>query len=153
MLLSVPNVERKYPRFQIELEKVPDMNGLGSIFSRMFVPRSLTFMEMKIPSIKVWLVLDFGLRKNILKKILTAEEFTANFPPKRNLSGEWKLGRPRYFHYPMVPGDFQQVMEYAVATTKDIIEITGKPLSVCLVIKILAESCGISTYLRCTDWT
>jgi carbamoyl-phosphate synthase small subunit len=126
---------------QSELEKVPDMNGLE--LSSAVCTQVPYYYGDENASIKV-ACLDFGIKKNILRNLAIRGVYCKVFPAKTKLA-EMEAWSPNAYFLSNGPGD-PAVMEYAVATTKDILN-TGKPLfGICLGHQILAESCGISTY-------
>jgi carbamoyl-phosphate synthase small subunit len=126
---------------QAELEKVPDMNGLE--LSSQVCTQEPYFYGDENASIKV-ACLDLGIKKNILRNLAGRGVYCKVFPAKTQLA-EMEAWAPDAYFLSNGPGD-PAVMEYAVDTTKAILE-TGKPLfGICLGHQILAESCGISTY-------
>lgn len=126
---------------QAELEKLPDMNGLE--LSSKVCTKEPYFFGDPTSEIKV-ACLDLGIKKNILRNLSDRGVYCMVFPAKTSLS-EMELWNPDAYFLSNGPGD-PAVMEYAVDTTKEILN-TGKPVfGICLGHQILAESCGISTY-------
>ena len=124
-----------------ELAKVPDMNGL-ELSSSVCTQEPFFFGDQNAP-IKV-ACLDFGIKKNILRNLASRGVYCKVFPAKTKLN-EMEEWEPQAYFLSNGPGD-PAVMEYAVKTTKDILD-TNKPLfGICLGHQILAEACGISTY-------
>ncbi len=126
---------------QTELLKVPNMDGL-ELSSTVCTTEPYFFGDENAP-IKV-ACLDLGIKKNILRNLADRGVFCKVFPAKSSLKEMEEWGPQAYF-LSNGPGD-PAAMEYAVQTTKEILE-TGKPVfGICLGHQILAESCGISTY-------
>jgi len=124
-----------------ELDKVPDMDGLE--LSSQVCTREPYFVGDENSEIKV-ACLDFGIKKNILRNLSDRGVYCKVFPAKTKLE-EMEAWNPKAYFLSNGPGD-PAVMEYAVATTKAILN-TGKPVfGICLGHQILAESVGISTY-------
>ncbi|MFN3802736.1 glutamine-hydrolyzing carbamoyl-phosphate synthase small subunit, partial [Belliella pelovolcani] len=124
-----------------ELNLVPDMNGL-ELSSKVCTIEPFFFGDENAP-IKV-ACLDFGIKKNILRNLAERGVYCKVFPAKTTLS-ELQAWSPDGYFLSNGPGD-PAVMEYAVNTTREILE-TGKPVfGICLGHQLLAEACGVSTY-------
>ncbi|WP_194776592.1 glutamine-hydrolyzing carbamoyl-phosphate synthase small subunit [Pararhodonellum marinum] len=126
---------------QRELDKVPDMEGLE--LSSTVSTKEAYFYGNEAASIKV-ACLDFGIKTNILRSLAARNVYCKVFPAKSDFAemDDWE---PDAYFLSNGPGD-PAVMEYAVNTTKAILE-SGKPVfGICLGHQILAEACGISTY-------
>lgn len=124
-----------------ELEKLPDMNGLE--LSSQVCTQEPYYIGDESSPIKV-ACLDFGIKKNILRNLASRGVYCKVFPAKTQL-GEMEAWAPNAYFLSNGPGD-PAVMDYAVATVKDILE-TGKPVfGICLGHQLLAEAVGISTY-------
>jgi carbamoyl-phosphate synthase small subunit len=124
-----------------ELDKVPDMNGL-ELSSKVCTTEPFFFGDENA-KIKV-ACLDYGIKRNILRNLSERGVYCKVFPAKTTLA-EMESWNPDGYFLSNGPGD-PAVMEYAVNTTKDILE-TNKPVfGICLGHQILAEACGISTY-------
>lgn len=124
-----------------ELEKLPDMNGLE--LSSQVCTQEPYYIGDEASPIKV-ACLDFGIKKNILRNLASRGVYCKVFPAKTQLT-EMEAWAPNAFFLSNGPGD-PAVMDYAVATVKDILE-TGKPVfGICLGHQLLAEAVGISTY-------
>ncbi|WP_339756544.1 glutamine-hydrolyzing carbamoyl-phosphate synthase small subunit [Algoriphagus aquimarinus] len=126
---------------QAKLDKVPNMDGLE--LSSTVCTQEPYFFGDENASIKV-ACMDFGVKKNILRNLADRGVYCKVFPAKTKLA-EMEEWAPNAYFLSNGPGD-PAVMEYAVQTTRDILE-TGKPVfGICLGHQLLAESCGISTY-------
>lgn len=124
-----------------ELAKVPDMNGLE--LSSTVCTQEPYFVGDESSSIKV-ACLDFGIKKNILRNLVSRGAYCKVFPAKAKLAEIQEWGPDAYF-LSNGPGD-PAVMDYAVDTVKDILA-TGKPVfGICLGHQLIAESMGIKTY-------
>lgn len=124
-----------------ELAKVPNMDGLE--LSSQVCTQEPYFVGDENSKIKV-ACLDFGIKKNILRNLSDRGVYCKVFPAKTKLE-EMEAWNPQAYFLSNGPGD-PAVMEYAVETTKAILN-TGKPVfGICLGHQILAESVGISTY-------
>lgn len=124
-----------------ELNKVPDMNGLE--LSSKVCTREPFFFGDESSNYRV-ACLDFGIKYNILRSLSERGVYCKVFPAKTSLA-EMEEWNPNGYFLSNGPGD-PAVMEYAVKTTKDILD-TNKPVfGICLGHQILAEACGISTY-------
>lgn len=126
---------------KVQLNLVPDMNGL-ELSSEVCTKEPFYFGDEQA-SIKV-ACLDFGIKLNILRNLADRGVYCKVFPAKTTFE-ELQAWNPDGFFLSNGPGD-PAVMEYAVHTTKQILE-SGKPVfGICLGHQILAEACGISTY-------
>lgn len=124
-----------------ELDKVPDMNGLE--LSSTVSTKSPYFIGDPDASIKVACV-DYGIKRNILRCLVDKGVYCQVYPAKTSLQ-EMEKWNPDAYFLSNGPGD-PAVMEYAVDTTKEILEL-GKPLfGICLGHQILARACGVGTY-------
>nr|MCU0349079.1 carbamoyl phosphate synthase small subunit [Saprospiraceae bacterium] len=124
-----------------QLAKVPSMNGL-ELASRVSTEKPY-FMGNSDAKFKV-AVLDFGVKRNILHCMVERGCYLQVFPAKTPLADIKKWNPDGYF-LSNGPGD-PAPMDYAVETTKAILE-EGKPLfGICLGHQILALAMGISTY-------
>jgi len=124
-----------------KLDELPDMNGL-ELSSEVCTKEPFYFGDESAP-IKV-ACLDLGIKKNILRNLAERGVYCKVFPAKTGLS-EMEEWEPDAYFLSNGPGD-PAVMEYAVETTKEILE-TNKPVfGICLGHQILAESVGITTY-------
>ncbi|WP_296699774.1 glutamine-hydrolyzing carbamoyl-phosphate synthase small subunit [Algoriphagus sp.] len=124
-----------------ELDKVPNMDGLE--LSSQVCTQEPYFVGNENSKIRV-ACLDFGIKKNILRNLSDRGVYCKVFPAKTKLE-EMEAWNPQAYFLSNGPGD-PAVMEYAVETTKAILN-TGKPVfGICLGHQILAESVGISTY-------
>jgi len=124
-----------------ELAQIPDMNGL-ELSSKVCTQEPFFFGE-PTSSIKI-ACLDFGIKKNILRNLASRGVYCKVFPAKTSLA-EMEDWNPQGYFLSNGPGD-PAVMDYAVATVKDILG-TNKPVfGICLGHQLLAEAVGISTY-------
>jgi carbamoyl-phosphate synthase small subunit len=124
-----------------ELKKVPSMDGLE--LSSVVSTKKPYFVGDANSSIKI-AALDYGIKTNILRNLVSRGCYVQVFPAKTTLS-EMEKWNPDGYFLSNGPGD-PSVMEYAIKTVKDILN-TDKPVfGICLGHQILALSCGISTY-------
>ncbi|MBC7891378.1 MAG: glutamine-hydrolyzing carbamoyl-phosphate synthase small subunit [Sphingobacteriaceae bacterium] len=125
----------------VELKKIPPMDGL-ELSSEVCTQE---IYEVGDPNASFRIaVLDYGIKKSILKNFTERDGYCRVFPAKTTAQeiADWN---PDGVFISNGPGD-PAAMNYAVETVKDVLE-TGKPLfGICLGHQILALASGISTY-------
>ncbi|MBP6334348.1 MAG: glutamine-hydrolyzing carbamoyl-phosphate synthase small subunit [Bacteroidia bacterium] len=89
-------------------------------------------------------VLDYGVKRNILRSLANRDCYVRVFPARTAFS-EIKEWNPDGILLSNGPGD-PSVMQYAVKTVKDILSDGIPVFGICLGHQLLAEACGISTY-------
>ncbi len=123
------------------LAKVPNMEGL-ELSSKVSTKKAYEFGNAK-SEYRV-AVIDFGVKKNILRSLAERGCFLKVFPQKSSLK-EIQEFNPNGFMLSNGPGD-PGVMKDEISLIKQIVE-TGKPVfGICLGHQLLALSQGISTY-------
>lgn len=123
------------------LAKVPGMAGL-ELSSKVCTKQPYEFGDPKSPY-KV-AVIDFGVKKNILRSLAERGCYLRVFPMKTSLA-EMQAFNPDGFMLSNGPGD-PGVMKDEMNLIKQVVE-TGKPVfGICLGHQLLAESQGIKTY-------
>jgi len=123
------------------LAKVPSMNGL-ELSSKVATNKAYELGE-KNAKHKV-AVLDFGVKKNILRSLVERNCYLKVFPLKTNLKEITDFNADG-FMLSNGPGD-PSVMKEEINLIKQLVD-TGKPIfGICLGHQLLAESQGISTY-------
>lgn len=138
-IISSENTDIEH--LKAELAKVPDMEGL-ELSSKVTTEQVYTLGE-EGAKYKV-AVLDFGVKKNILRNFTERDCYVKVFPAKTGFAELQQFGADGYF-ISNGPGD-PGVMDYAVDTVKQILE-TGKPLfGICLGNQLLARALDIPTY-------
>jgi carbamoyl-phosphate synthase small subunit len=124
-----------------ELAKVPSMQGL-ELSSK--VSTIVAFEEKNENSSKKVALIDFGVKKNIIRCLVERGCHVKVFPMKTKLDEILKFN-PDGFMISNGPGD-PGVMKKETALVKEIIN-TNKPVfGICLGHQIIAQSQGISTY-------
>jgi len=124
-----------------KLKEVPSMDGL-ELASKVSTKEPYFIGESDAP-IKV-AVLDFGVKKNILKCMTSRGCFLKVFPAQTPFE-EIKAWNPDGYFLSNGPGD-PGAMDYAVETAKAILT-ENKPLfGICLGHQLLARAVGIPTY-------
>ena len=123
------------------LAKVPKMEGL-ELSSKVATTKAYNFGESNA-TYKV-AVLDFGVKKNILRSLAQRDCFLKVFPMKSSIKDILDFN-PDGIMLSNGPGD-PGVMKDEIALIKEVVA-TGKPVfGICLGHQLLAESQGISTY-------
>lgn len=126
---------------QQKLDEIPDMAGL-ELSSGVSTKESYFYGDENSP-IKVACI-DYGIKRNILRLLAERGVYCKVFPARSTFS-EMEQWQPDAYFLSNGPGD-PAVMDYAVATTKELIA-SGKPLfGVCLGHQLIALASGISTY-------
>ncbi len=124
-----------------KLAKVPSMAGLE--LSSKVATKSPYFFGDENAKHKV-AVIDFGVKKNILRSLAERGCYLKVFPMKTSIK-EMLEFNPSGFMLSNGPGD-PSVMKDEINLIKQIVD-TGKPVfGICLGHQLLAESQGISTY-------
>ena len=126
---------------QKELDKVPDMNGL-ELSSQVSTKESYFFGDENAP-IKVACV-DYGIKRNILRCLSDRGVYCKVFPAKTTLA-EMEDWNPHAYFLSNGPGD-PAVMDYAVDTIKEMLELNKPLFGICLGHQLLARACNVSTY-------
>jgi carbamoyl-phosphate synthase small subunit len=126
---------------QKELDKVPDMNGL-ELSSQVSTKESYYFGDENAP-IKVACV-DYGIKRNILRCLSERGAYCKVFPAKTSLA-EMEEWNPDAYFLSNGPGD-PAVMDYAVETIKEMLELNKPLFGICLGHQLLARACDVSTY-------
>ncbi len=123
------------------LAKVPSMDGL-ELSSKVATKTAYEFGE-KTAKHKV-AVLDFGVKKNILRSLAERDCYLKVFPLNTTLKELTDFNADGYM-LSNGPGD-PSVMKNEISLIKQLVE-TGKPIfGICLGHQLLAQSQGISTY-------
>lgn len=123
------------------LAKVPDMAGL-ELSSQVSTKEAYTCGD-PVATIRI-AVMDYGVKKNILKCMTDRGAYLKVFPAKTGIE-ELKAFEPHGYFISNGPGD-PGSMDYAVNTVKEILA-TGKPFfGICLGHQLLARANGIPTY-------
>ncbi len=126
---------------QKELDKVPDMASL-ELSSEVTSKKAYDLGEGN--SGKKVAVLDFGVKRSILKNFTDRDCQLKVFPAKTKFSEIEKWNPDGYF-LSNGPGD-PAAMDYAVETVKEILD-SNKPLfGICLGNQLLARAVGIETF-------
>lgn len=123
------------------LEKVPSMEGL-ELSSRVSTSKPY-FLGNPNAKRKV-AVMDYGVKKNILRHLLTRDCYLRVFPSNTEYP-EVKKWNPDGILLSNGPGD-PAVMSGAVNTIKNILADHVPVFGICLGHQLLAEACGIGTY-------
>jgi carbamoyl-phosphate synthase small subunit len=89
-------------------------------------------------------VLDYGVKKNILRSFVERDCYVKVFPAKTPLS-ELKAWNPTGYFLSNGPGD-PEPMDYAIETTKEILALNKPLFGICLGHQILSLAMGIPTY-------
>ena len=124
-----------------ELNNVPSMEGL-ELSSK--VSTQQTYYLGNPESSKRVAVLDFGIKKNILRCLVERDCYLAVFNGKTNFDEIMKF-KPDGIMLSNGPGD-PATMTYAVDTVKIILDNNIPTFGICLGHQILAEANGISTF-------
>lgn len=124
-----------------KLAKVPSMAGL-ELSSKVSTKQAYYFGNENAK--KKIAVIDFGVKKNILRSLAERDCYLKVFPMKTTLEEMLKF-EPDGFMLTNGPGD-PSVMQEETNLIKKIVE-TGKPVfGICLGHQLLAQSQGIPTY-------
>jgi carbamoyl-phosphate synthase small subunit len=124
-----------------ELRKVPPMDGLE--LSSQVSTRQTYELGEETARFKI-AVLDYGIKKSILKNLTDRGCFCKVFPAKTTFAEVQAWNADGYF-ISNGPGD-PAAMGYAVDMVQDVLK-TGKPVfGICLGHQLLALASGISTY-------
>lgn len=124
-----------------KLKKVPSMNGLE--LSSLVSTKEPYFVGDEASEVKI-AVLDLGVKTSILKHLSSRGAYLKVFNAKTTFEEMSKWNPDGYF-LSNGPGD-PAAMEYAVDTTKSIME-QDKPLfGICLGHQIIALACGATTF-------
>lgn len=124
-----------------KLDNIPSMEGLelASIVST----RTPYFYGNNTAKFKV-AALDIGIKASILKNLAQRDCYIQVFPAKTTFE-EMEKWNPDGYFLSNGPGD-PATMDYAIDTTKKIID-SGKPaFGICLGHQIVALACGLSTF-------
>ena len=124
-----------------ELNNVPSMEGL-ELSSK--VSTQKTYYLGNPEASKRVAVLDFGIKKNILRCLVERDCYLAVFNGKTNFDEIMKF-KPDGIMLSNGPGD-PATMTYAVDTVKIILDNNIPTFGICLGHQILAEANGISTF-------
>lgn len=124
-----------------ELNNVPSMAGL-ELSSK--VSTQQTYYMGSEDAAKRVAVLDFGVKKNILRNLVERDCYLAVFNGKTSFSELMKF-KPDGIMLSNGPGD-PATMTYAVDTVKEILAANVPTFGICLGHQILAEANGISTF-------
>ena len=137
----ISSSELDVEKLKAVLAKVPSMAGL-ELSSKVTTPKA--FEAGKPDADYRVALIDFGVKKNIVRSLVDRGCYVKVFPMKSKLS-EMEAFKPHGFMLSNGPGD-PSVMKEEISLVKQIVE-TGKPVfGICLGHQILAESQGISTY-------
>jgi carbamoyl-phosphate synthase small subunit len=124
-----------------KLKKVPSMEGL-ELSSKVSTKESYTLGNPDA-AYRVS-VLDFGVKKNILRCMVERDCFVTVFPYDTSYT-TLKTNSPHGYFLSNGPGD-PSAMSYATATIQELIN-SGKPVfGICLGHQLLAETLGASTF-------
>jgi carbamoyl-phosphate synthase small subunit len=124
-----------------QLIAVPDMDGL-ELASAVSTEKSF---EAGDPASKVRIaVLDYGIKKNIIRCMIDRGAFVKVFPAKTAMNTIKEFNPSGYF-LSNGPGD-PAAMEYAVETVKDILKEKKPLFGICLGHQLLALAKGIPTF-------
>lgn len=123
------------------LDNTPSMEGL-ELSSR--VTTQDEYEQGKENAVWKIAVLDLGIKKNILR-CMTERGARVRVFPARTGFAEMEAWEPHAFFISNGPGD-PGVMDYAIDTTRKMIQ-SGLPVfGICLGHQIIAQACGIPTY-------
>ena len=123
------------------LAKVPSMAGL-ELSSK--VSTQKTYEAGNPNAIKRVALVDFGVKKNIVRSLVERGCFVKVFPMKSSLKDMLDF-KPNGFMLSNGPGD-PSVMKDEISLVKQIIDTKTPTFGICLGHQLLAESQGISTY-------
>lgn len=125
-----------------ELRKIPSMDGL-ELSSQVTTNEPYYVGEESQSTYRV-AVMDYGIKKSILKNLTSRGCYCKVFPAKTSFEEVMKW-KPDGFFISNGPGD-PAAMTYAVDNVNQMV-LTGKPLfGICLGHQLLALSSGINTY-------
>jgi len=128
-------------QLQAELDKLPSMEGL-ELSSEVCTKEVYTVGDENAQNRVA--VLDLGVKKSILDNLASRGCYCKVFPAKTSFE-EMKAWKPTGYFLSNGPGD-PAVMDYAVDTTKQILESEIPTFGICLGHQMIARACGISTY-------
>lgn len=123
------------------LEKVPSMEGLE--LSTKVTTRKPYFEGNPSAKLKV-AILDFGVKKNIIRNLIRRNCYIQVFPSNTSFS-ELKEWHPDGIMLSNGPGD-PATMHEAIETIKSALNENVPLFGICLGQQLLAQACGISTY-------
>ncbi|MGZ3866058.1 MAG: glutamine-hydrolyzing carbamoyl-phosphate synthase small subunit [Bacteroidia bacterium] len=137
----ISSSETDVEKLKATLNKVPSMQGL-ELSSKVTTQKAY---EVGKPDAEYRVsLIDFGVKKNIIRSLVERGCFVKVFPMKSTLA-DLESFKPNGFMLSNGPGD-PSVMKDEIALIKQIVN-TNKPVfGICLGHQLLAESQGISTY-------
>ncbi len=137
----ISSAEMDVEKLKAILSKVPSMQGL-ELSSK--VTTKKTYEAGSADADYRVSLIDFGVKKNIVRSLVQRGCYVKVFPMKSTLA-ELESFKPHGFMLSNGPGD-PSVMKEEIALIKQIVN-TNKPVfGICLGHQLLAESQGISTY-------
>lgn len=126
---------------QATLKKVPNMEGL-ELSSKVTTKIAYTVgneqAKYRIAA------LDFGLKRNMLRNFVDRNCYVKVFPAKTSID-ELKSFNPDGYFISNGPGD-PAVMDYAVETVKQLLELDKPIFGICLGNQLIARAVGVPTY-------
>jgi carbamoyl-phosphate synthase small subunit len=123
------------------LQEVPDMEGL-ELSSKVTTDQSYT-LGNETATYRV-AVLDFGVKRNILRSFVERDCFVKVFPAHTTFA-ELQEWNPDGYFLSNGPGD-PGAMDYAVTTVKEILQANKPLFGICLGHQLLARALDIPTY-------
>lgn len=124
-----------------KLAQVPSMAGL-ELSSKVTTQKSYTLGNESAP-LRV-AVLDYGVKKNILRNIVNRGVFCGVFPAKTSFEEILKF-KPDGVMLPNGPGD-PGTMDYAIKTVKQIMDANIPTFGICMGNQLLGQAYGLKTY-------